>query len=226
MEVAAIRTILEGLRNPERARVSKRYLKSDYEFYGVSVPKLRKIAKSIDLDFDSSLKLFDELWNSGNHEEMSLGLFLISKFENPGVWDFLVARLDKAKSWDHIDELSCHTLGEILANNLRLTSDMKTLANSDNPWFRRASMVSTLPLIKKNKLELTFLLAEKLVYDNNIYVQKAAGWMLREAGKRDRLATRNFILNHLDMKAAAFSYATEKMLELRKIKKEKIKQDG
>jgi len=78
-----------------------------------------------------------------------------------------------------------------------------------------------LPLIKKNKLELTFLLAEKLIYDEDIYVQKASGWMLREAGKKDRLATRKFILDHLDMKPAAFSYATEKMPELRKIKKEK-----
>jgi hypothetical protein len=45
--------------------------------------------------------------------------------------------------------------------------------------------------------------------------------MLREAGKKDRINVREFILRHIDMKPQAFSYATEKMIELRKIRKEK-----
>jgi 3-methyladenine DNA glycosylase AlkD len=81
-------------------------------------------------------------------------------------------------------------------------------------------MISTIQLIRQNKIELTFNLAEKLAYDEDIYVQKAAGWMLREAGKKNNLAVKDFIMRHLDMKPFAFSYATEKMLELRKIKKE------
>jgi len=66
-------------------------------------------------------------------------------------------------------------------------------------------------------------MSEYLIYDEDVYVQKGVGWMLREAGKKDRIGIRNFILNHLDMKSHTFSYATEKMLELREIKKEKIK---
>ncbi|MCX6748622.1 MAG: DNA alkylation repair protein [Candidatus Pacearchaeota archaeon] len=226
MNISEIRARLSSLGDKERAVNSKRYLKSDYDFYGLRVPELRKVAKEIKLDFNSSLKLFDQLWNSGNHEEMSLALFLINRYKkSPEVWDFLVSRLAKAKSWDHIDELSSHTLGEILAENLSLIPEIKKLFSSKNPWFRRTSIVSTYPLIKKNKLELTFLLAERLAYDEDIYVQKAAGWMLREAGKKDRLATRNFIMSHLNMKAAAFSYATEKMIELRGIKKEKEKNE-
>jgi 3-methyladenine DNA glycosylase AlkD len=77
-------------------------------------------------------------------------------------------------------------------------------------------------LIKKNKIELTLRLAEKLVYDKDIYVQKGAGWMLREVGKKNRLALREFIIIHMGMKPFAFSYATEKMPELRIIKKEKL----
>jgi hypothetical protein len=36
---------------------------------------------------------------------------------------------------------------------------------------------------------------------------------------------RDFIMMHLDMKPVAFSYATEKMTELRKIRKGKLKED-
>ena len=126
-------------------------------------------------------------------------------------------RLEKAKSWDHIDYLSSAILGEILVNNLDLISEVKQMAESRNPWIRRTSIISTCRLIKKNKLELTMRLAEKLVYDLDIYVQKGAGWMLRELGKKDRMALRQFILAHKDMKAFSLSYATEKMPELRKI---------
>jgi 3-methyladenine DNA glycosylase AlkD len=137
-------------------------------------------------------------------------------------------RIEKAKSWDQIDELSSHILGKILLDRIELMSEIKKLSESKNPWLRRASIVSTCQLIGKNKIELTLRLAEKLVYDNDIYVQKGAGWMLREAGKRNRLAVREFILSRLDMQPNAFSYATEKMTELRKIRKEyleKIKKE-
>lgn len=115
-----------------------------------------------------------------------------------------------------------HTLGEILAENIPLVQEVKALSASKNHWMRRLSLVANYPLIKKNKLDLIFLLAEKLIYDENEYVQKGAGWMLREAGKRNRLAVREFILMHMDMQNTAFSYATEKMKELREIRKEKI----
>jgi len=144
MSIQDIREKLSSLGDKERAVNSKHYLKSQYDFYGIRVPELRKVAKDIKLDFSSSLKLFDELWNSNNHEEMSLALFLISRFKTRDeIWDFLLSRLGKAKSWDHIDELSSHTLGVILERNLNLTSDIKKLSNSRNPWFRRTSIIST-----------------------------------------------------------------------------------
>ena len=70
--------------------------------------------------------------------------------------------------------------------------EIKEMSESKNPWIRRISIVSTYPLIKENKNELTLRLAENLVYDNNIYVQKGAGWMLREIGKKIALLSVNF----------------------------------
>lgn len=223
-ELEQIRSKLFSLADKERAENSKRYLKSPYDFYGLKVPEMRKVMKEYkNLEFYSALNLFDELWNSRNHEEMSCALFLLSSYVKEHqleIWKFLLERLDKAKSWDHVDELSSHILGKILLQRIDLMSEIKKLSESRNPWFRRTSIVSTCQLIGKNRIELTFRLAEKLVYDDDVYVQKGAGWMLREAGKKNRLAVREFILMRLDMKPNAFSYATEKMTELRKIRKE------
>lgn len=228
-ELEQIRAKLFNLGNKERAVNSKRYLKSQYEFCGMKVPEMRKIMKEYkNLDFYSALNLFDELWKSGNHEEMNCALYLLENYAKQNqieLWKFLMSRLDKATSWDLVDEMSGRILGVILADNINLMSEIKKMSESRNPWIRRTSIISTGKLIGKNKIDFTLLLAEKLVYDDDIYVQKGAGWMLREAGKKNRLAVREFILRHLDMKPNAFSYATEKMIELREIRKKKIKEE-
>lgn len=224
-EISQIRKQLQEKANSSYAENSKRYLKSPYSFYGIRVPKLREIAKQYkNLELYDVYSLFDELWRSKNHEEMSLGIFILQSYRKKydlETWNFLIQRVEKAQTWDHIDYIASSILGYILLNDISLNSEIKKMSESKNPWLRRAAIVSTFPLIKKGKIDLTFLLAEKLIYDENIYVQKGAGWMLREAGKKERLATKDFILQHLDMKTSAFSYATEKMKELRKIKKEK-----
>jgi 3-methyladenine DNA glycosylase AlkD len=228
-EINNIRQELTRLGNKERAEHSKRYLKSPYRFYGVRIPEIRNLVKNyVKLEFHSALNLFDELWNSGNHEEMCFALFLLGSYvgkQPEYIWRFLLERIEKARTWDHVDELSSHILGVILAEDMRLMNEIKPLSESRNPWLRRISIVSTYPLIKKNKIELTLRLAEGLVYDKDIYVQKGAGWMLREVGKKNRLSLREFVIVHMDMKPIAFSYATEKMKELREIKKEGKKKE-
>jgi 3-methyladenine DNA glycosylase AlkD len=226
-ELEQIRAKLFSLKDETRAEHSKRYLKSPYNFYGNKVPDVKAVAKELKtMDFYPALNLFDELWTSGTHEEMWVALSLLSNHvkKNPiEVWEFMIKRIDKARTWDLVDEMSSHILGPILAERIDLMREIKTLSESRNPWIRRISVVSNISSIKKNKIDLTLRLAEKLVYDEDMYVQKGVGWMLREVGKKNRAALRDFIMMHLDMKPYAFSYATEKIIELRPIRKEFIK---
>ncbi len=226
-ESEKIKEKLREKAKPEKIPFLKRVLATPFEVIGVMVPDSREIAKEYkDLNVYDMYNLFDELWNSNVHEEKSIAIHILQQYRknfNLETWKFLRQRIDKAKTWDHIDWLATDVFSEILLNNIFLTTEIKEMANSRNPWERRLAIESTNKMIKKNKIELTLRLAEKLVYDNNLYVQKGAGWMLREAGKKNRLAVREFILTHMNMKPQAFSYATEKMIELRKIKKEKAK---
>ncbi len=230
-ELEQIHAELFSLKNPEKAGQVKKYLKSPYEFYGITVPQLRKIAKQYkDMSIYNTFNLFDELWSSNNHEEMSLALFLLTNHKKKfslEFWDFLMneSRLNKFKTWDHVDEACSHTLGEILVNNTHLNPEIKKLAESRNPWYRRISIVSQYPSIKKGKIQLTILLAEKLCYDDDVYVQKATGWMLREAAKKNLIQVKEFLNHHKDMKPVCLSYATEKMPDYKKALKEKLKHE-
>jgi len=242
-----IRNKLKENSHHEKIEFLKNYMSTPYLFtYGLKVPDSRKIASEYkNLDIYEMYNLFDELWNSGNHEEMSLAIHILQLYKksyNRETWEFLKKRLEKACTWDHVDWLATDIISEMLEKGIIENKEIKELAESKNPWFRRIAIESTYKLIKKNKIELTLLLAEKLVYDEDKFVQKGVGWMLREAGKRQRIGVRDFILRHIDMKPVAFSYATEtsemkslrvlrkqrlsdKTKELRKIRKEKDEQN-
>lgn len=228
-EVEEIKKMLLEKRKPEKINFMKNSFATPFEVIGVMSPDLREIAKNYkNLDLYEMYNLFDELTNSKIHEEKTLAIYILQQYKkkfNYETWKFLKERISRFKTWDHIDLLATNIFSEILMNDFSLAKEVKEMAESKNPWERRLAIESTYKLIKKNKIEFTLRLAEKLIYDENVYVQKAAGWMLREVGKRNRIEARDFILMHLDMKANAFSYATEKMNELRKIKKEKIKSE-
>lgn len=222
--IQEIKNKFQKYANPEKIAFLKNYMSTPYAFtYGIKVPDSRNIAKEYKhLGIYDVYNLFEQLWNSGNHEEMSLGIHILQLYKkqfNRETWVFLKSRLEKARTWDHVDWLATDIIAEMLVKGIIENREIKELAESENPWMKRIAIESTVKLIKKNKLELTFLLAEKLVYDEDKFVQKGAGWMLRETGKRNRFATREFILNHLNMQNTAFSYATEKMKELREIRK-------
>lgn len=203
---------------------SKKYLKSPFQFYGVKVPELRKIAKKYKfLDLEETKAIFDYFWKTDFHEEKLIAIFLLLNKEKEfdmSIWNLVIPKVRDIKTWDVCDAMSAWVIGKILADNLNLKRDVENLALSRNNWERRCSIVSSYQLIKNGKLDLTFKLAEKLVYDPDIYVQKGAGWMLREAGKKQRIPVREFILMHINMKPTAFSYSIEKMRELREKRKE------
>ena len=55
-----------------------------------------------------------------------------------------------------------------------------------NMWVRRASAVSLIPSVRKGQaLDLAYGVARTLHADDEDLIQKAVGWMLREAGKAD-----------------------------------------
>ena len=106
--------------------------------------------------------------------------------------DFYLSHLPFINNWDLVD-LSCYPLlGEWLLDKDR--SVLYDLARSGKTiWEQRIGIVSTMTFIRHGQLEDTFAIADILLHHHHDLIHKAVGWLLREAGKRDKAALVAFL---------------------------------
>jgi hypothetical protein len=110
------------------------------------------------------------------------------------LFDLYLRRSDRIDNWDLVDLAAPYVVGGYLAGRPREVLD--ELARSESPWERRTAIVATGYFIRQGEVDDTFRIAELLAADGHDLVQKATGWMLREAGKRDRRRLLEFLDRH------------------------------
>jgi 3-methyladenine DNA glycosylase AlkD len=190
-------------------------------FIGVSVPVLRKIAKNFMLLTLDDLKA---LLESTINEERLLALIILTKqYQNADhrsqekLYQFYIQNLKHVNNWNLVDASAHLIVGAHLWDKER--SSLVNLARSEILWERRISIVSTWYFIRQNDLAWTFKIASLLLGDTHDLIHKAAGWMLREAGKRDQTRLVTFLNQELHtMPRTMLRYAIEKFPEdMRKI---------
>lgn len=179
---------------PERAEHEKRYLKSDLEHYGVSVPDLRKLTKdvlraSVPKDRETTLALAEELWRHPVHELRSVAtMILIERQKLLGAEDLplLESLLREAKTWALIDELVPSVVGPIIERDPSEHSTLERWARDPDFWLRRSALLAyNLPLRRGEPVFDRFTaIADPLLEDKEFFVRKAIGWMLRERAKK------------------------------------------
>ncbi|MCE7883084.1 MAG: hypothetical protein DYH08_04340 [Actinobacteria bacterium ATB1] len=67
------------------------------------------------------------------------------------------------------------------------------MAESGDLWAERMAVVATLAFIRKDRFKTALALAEGFLDHEHDLVHKAAGWMLREVGKRDPAVLHSFL---------------------------------
>lgn len=219
---AAIRQALFFHENPAQAAVLRRFFKTgpgEYgagdEFWGLKVPQVRAVLARFP---EVPRATAGELLDSPVHEVRLCGaLALVRAYaqggpdERAAVFDFYLSRAARINNWDLVDASAPGIVGRHLPpGGGRRT--LGRLATSRNLWERRIAMVATLEHIRAGNLANTFWLAERLLADPEDLLHKATGWMLREAGKRDRAALEAFLGRHAEtMPRTALRYAIERL---------------
>lgn len=190
------------------------------KFLGIKVPVTRAVVKACwnQTDFDE----LEECIRSEYHEiRLAALLTLVQIFTHARkdaalqqrCIDFYLGHTPFINNWDLVD-LSCYELlGRWLLERDRnllycLVRDGRTI------WEQRIGIVSTMQFIRHGQLDDTYAIADIFINKPeplHDLLQKAVGWLLREAGKRDEERLRRYLkLNGSRMPRTMLRYAIEK----------------
>ena len=193
------------------------------QFLGIKVPVTREVVKQCwqETGFDDL-----EVCIRSEYHEIRLAalLTLVQIFKHAKkdnalqqqCIDFYLTHTQFINNWDLVD-LSCYELlGTWLLDKDRtllydLARDGKTI------WEQRIGMVSTMQFIRHDQLDDTYAIADIFLVKSqpmHDLLQKAGGWLLREAGKRDEQRLKDWLLTrHASMPRTMLRYAIEKFTD-------------
>lgn len=189
-------------------------------FLGIKVPVTRSVVK--DCWRKVGLPELEECLDSKYHELRLAGLLcLVEVFshakKDPALQracvEFYLSHTDRINNWDLVD-LSCYPLlGQwLLDKDREILYDLAR--NGKTLWEQRIGIVSTMTFIRNGQLDDTFAIADILLHHPHDLIHKAVGWLLREAGKRDKAALDAFLEDRWrSMPRTMLRYAIEKYPE-------------
>lgn len=211
---------LRTLGSPEAAAFAARYFKTgpgQYGegdvFLGILVPVLRKLARSFrSLDDGEVVSLL----RSEYHEARLLALLILVLVASKGdqatkrrAYDLYLTNTRFVNNWDLVDASSREIVGGYLQDKDR--GPLDRLARSASLWERRIAIVATHHFIARHDFADTLKVSKVLLADPHDLIHKAAGWMLREVGKRDRATLEGFLsIHHRAMPRTMLRYAIER----------------
>jgi 3-methyladenine DNA glycosylase AlkD len=217
---ATISARLQQLGNPERARLLQRYFKTapgEYAagdvFVGVTVPMVRSLLKEYrNLTPAEVLPLLA----SGIHEERFFALLALVRCFDRGdatvrgqIYRLYLANTGAINNWDLVDCSAPTIVGGYLLERDR--EPLYSLARSTSLWERRIAILATFVFIRYNQFDDCLAIGRMVLNDREDLIHKAAGWMLREVGKRDQAVAEAFLRNHCRvMPRTMLRYAIEK----------------
>ena len=91
---------------------------------------------------------------------------------------------------------------------------LEAYLTDDSIWVKRMGIVSLLQYAREGDITFVLEVLKDMLYDSHPLLQKASGWVLREAYKKDPVAVVDYLTVHQKNKklpSTLVSYACEKM---------------
>ncbi|MBQ5943847.1 MAG: DNA alkylation repair protein [Bacteroidales bacterium] len=164
------------------------------KFLGIKVPVTRSVVK--ECWKETSFAELEECISSEYHEVRLAALLLLVEIfrhtREKDCIDFYLSHTEFINNWDLVD-LSCYPLlGEWLQDKDR-TILYRLASEGRSIWEQRIGIVSTMAFIRRGELEDTFSISDILLHHQHDLIHKAVGWLLREAGKKDKEALEDWL---------------------------------
>src|SRR5712692_656653 len=204
------RAALRSAADPKVAQSQRRFFKpwEKISLYGLKTPEVTRIERELYQNvrklwtYAEALAFCDMMMRDRKLESKSIGLLLLERYHRQFEEDLL----GKAKNWlqDGLcdnwavtDDLATGVLARLLVTSEHLAVQFEAWRTSPNLWVRRSSAVVFIKSAGKGRhLDCAYRIVTTLLPDSHDLIQKANGWLLREAGKADSMRLERYLLKH------------------------------
>ena len=196
---AQARRELARLARPSGAFDASRYFRSGtpLAFYNVGTRLVRGLARSLAREqrggwtVNDAVRLATLLIPDPHFEIKAFGIEVLACFRKDftarqlPVWKNWLAK-NYSANWATTDAICGLLIGPLVVQSPALAPTVAAWSTHRNTWVRRASVVALIPSVRRGvALAEAYENARRLQADREDLIQKAVGWMLREAGKAD-----------------------------------------
>ncbi|MCA0251068.1 MAG: DNA alkylation repair protein [Actinobacteria bacterium] len=177
---------------PERAAQEQRYLKSELDHYGTSVPAVRAVVKELTgklpLHHDELIALAELLWAEPVHERRAAAAELLEQRVDQvraDDIDLLEQLLRESRTWALVDNLAASVVGPLVEREDSLGEVLDRWAADPDFWIRRSALLAHLIALRQGRgdFERFTRYADAMLEEKEFFIRKAIGWILRDTGR-------------------------------------------
>jgi 3-methyladenine DNA glycosylase AlkD len=184
-------TRLEALAQEDNAIAMKKYMRGQFEFYGIQ-SKIRKVAighhrKKFGMISTEEVEEFVHYcWDNPYRELQYSCMEIIDKEKKPSkerleLYEWMV---QNKSWWDSVDFIAPSLMGRLFAQNQEMIKEnTERYVRSGHLWLQRSAIIFQLKYKEKTDLELLFHYCERLAQEKDFFIRKSIGWALRQAAR-------------------------------------------
>ncbi|QHC33021.1 DNA alkylation repair protein [Streptomyces sp. HF10] len=207
-----LRAALRELADPARAEQQRAYLHSDLDHLGVRVPDLRHCVTRTRRVLGAQPgcdvpALAGGLWSAQEGSEKPVYDYRRAAVEilvqYAGALDAadlknVEALLRQCHTWALVDPLAVHCAGAVALRDAAAGKVLDRWLSDPDFWLRRAALLALLPAIRAGRPDHDRLTryADALVHEQEFFLRKALGWVLREISTRDPQFVTDWLNRH------------------------------
>jgi 3-methyladenine DNA glycosylase AlkD len=177
-----------------RADIEKRYLKSELEHFGTSVPVTRKVVTGYlrdnrQISRRDLLRIVQELWDQRVHECRMAAVELLSQrgdLLNSRDAGLLEKLIRESKTWALVDPLATTVAGDLVVRFSEMNDVLDEWATDRDFWIRRSALLALLKPLRAGEGDFARFgrYADTMLDETEFFIRKAIGWVLRETSKK------------------------------------------
>jgi len=198
----------QARRDPARAVQMKKYMKDQFEFYGIGTPARRTMMsahiKEYGLpDWSYIEDISRNLWEMDERECQFTLLDLLNRMKknlSPRDLPLLEYLIITKSWWDTVDGLAAWMVGELFKRHPELIDPTTSKwMKTGNIWLQRSCLLFQLKYKKDTDLDLLFGFIGTLSGHKSFWIRKAIGWTLREYSKTDPQTVQEYVNKHPEL---------------------------